>query len=57
MAQIVVKCPKSGNLVPTGKTVDREAWDTATFKDNSFVCPDCGNIHRWEKEDAQLKDG
>jgi hypothetical protein len=52
MAAVLIACPDTGGLVPTGADVlgldDLEA-------DNRLVeCPECGNDHAWSARDAVL---
>jgi hypothetical protein len=58
MALIVIKCPKSGEDVPTGMATDRTAWDRLPplWVGEPFLCPTCRKVHRWTKEDAWLED-
>jgi hypothetical protein len=55
MANVLIKCPKSGMPVPTGIAMDKVAFATATLKNNTVgLCPDCGESHTWSKDDAFL---
>lgn len=52
MAAVLIACPDTGGLVPTGADVlgleDLEV-------DNHLVdCPECGNDHAWLARDAVL---
>lgn len=52
--QIAIRCPKTGQAVPTGVATDEESFKTMTLTDNSFQCPRCGEMHTWSKKDAFL---
>ena len=54
MAQVVITCPTTGRKVPTGVSLDRASWETATLENNSLRCPACGQTHVWSKKDAEL---
>ena len=56
MGQIVIKCPVTGRLVPTGMGADKSSFEASSYEGNSFQCPECGNMHTWDKKDAQLQD-
>jgi hypothetical protein len=52
MAAVLIACPESGGLVPTGVNVrDLDELDA----ENVLIdCPDCGLDHPWTKFDAVL---
>jgi hypothetical protein len=52
MAAVLISCPETGGLVPTGANVrDLDDLDT----ENLLIdCPDCGLDHRWTNIDAVL---
>jgi len=54
MAKVMIKCPTTGKLVPTGVEMDQASFETAQLADNGIRCPACGESHVWNKEDAQL---
>lgn len=56
MAQVVIKCPRTGKWVPTGIDMDAASFAGANMSGNSFgPCPACGASHTWDKKDAKLK--
>lgn len=57
MARIMIKCPKTGKMVPTGMGTDRESFETSTFRDNAVQCAACGETHLWQGQDAVLDEG
>jgi hypothetical protein len=50
MPPILIACPVSGNLIPTGSEANRlgEASKPGVVLD----CPDCGQDHEWDARDA-----
>ena len=55
MANVVIKCPKTGKLVPTGMNMDEASFKTSSMSGNSFICPACGETHTWNKDQASLQ--
>lgn len=55
MADVMIKCPKTGGDVPTGVTMDSSSFEAAEMSGNSFTCPDCGELHTWSKDDAWVR--
>jgi endogenous inhibitor of DNA gyrase (YacG/DUF329 family) len=56
MANVMIKCPATGKLVPTGFEMDAQSFASSDLSDNSVSCPACGGTHVWSKEDAQLEE-
>jgi hypothetical protein len=55
MARVMIRCPVTGNPVPTGMNVT--SLDGVTMRDNVLGnCPECGRDHVWSGEDAFLED-
>lgn len=55
MANVMIKCPNTGQLVPTGLAMDAQSFASAKIGKNTIGnCPACGKKHVWKKEDAQL---
>jgi hypothetical protein len=54
--QIMINCAKTGQSVSTGMITDQTAWRklAASWKGAAFVCPVCGAMHAWIKNDAFL---
>jgi endogenous inhibitor of DNA gyrase (YacG/DUF329 family) len=49
----MIKCPKTGEPVPTGIGMDFENFKTVKMSGNVLGnCPACGGSHTWEQEDA-----
>jgi len=52
--RILVRCPTTCLLSPTGEEVLESAWAKATLKLPKLVCSHCGQIHKWTKKDVVL---
>lgn len=53
MADVMIKCPTTGQPVPTNIGFDFETFKNVTMKDNTLGhCPACGQDHVWQQEDA-----
>ena len=52
--RILVRCPSTGRLAPTGKTVEEAAWDNHQAKSPRLTCPHCDEVHNWTKKDVVL---
>jgi hypothetical protein len=52
---VMIKCPNTGQMVPTGIAMDKEGFKTAELANNSFQCPACRQTHTWSKKDASLQ--
>jgi hypothetical protein len=50
----VIRCPKTGEEVPTGTTVEIELVHTLPKDKMPLLCPACGEEHEWSAEDALL---
>ncbi len=56
MGQVVIKCPVTGKLIPTGIAMDKASFESASMSNESVRCPECGEWHTWDKKDAELQD-
>ena len=52
--RILVRCPSTGRLTPTGKTVEESAWEETKLKSPRLSCPHCNQVHTWTKKDVVL---
>jgi hypothetical protein len=53
MAPVLISCPTTGRLVPTGVEADGE--DELDADGHVLLaCPDCGGNHQWGLTDAAL---
>jgi hypothetical protein len=57
MPRVMIKCPKTLKLVPTGIAVGKSSFDNPTNIVAKYTvrCPSCGEKHTWSKSDAVLK--
>ena len=58
MPHVLIDCPISGALVPTGADAD-DAEDLDRLPDENLLidCPDCGRDHEWTPAEAVLSAG
>ena len=58
MPRVMIKCPKTLKLVPTGIAMSKSSFDNPTnvLATNTVRCPSCGEKHIWSKSDAVLED-
>jgi endogenous inhibitor of DNA gyrase (YacG/DUF329 family) len=56
MGMVIIKCPVTGQPVPTGLVMDKEEFGRASLVGNILRCPACGRMHEWTREQAQLVD-
>ena len=54
MANVMIRCPKTGEAVPTGIAMEPDSWRSTQMSDNRIQCSSCGEVHVWQKEDAFL---
>lgn len=52
--RILVRCPATSKLTPTGQTVEEEAWEKTKLKEHKVPCPHCQGMHAWTKKDVVL---
>jgi hypothetical protein len=52
--RILVRCPATSKLTPTGQTVEEEAWGETKLKEHKVTCPHCRGTHAWTKKDVVL---
>ena len=55
MASLMIKCPVTGKDVPTGIVMPPEALANVSLSNMSVECPECHQVHVWNKKDAYLK--
>ncbi len=57
MGRVMIKCPKTGEMIPTGISMDEESSRSSRILEGGRVeCPECGAIHVWSKSDAVVVD-
>ncbi|HEV2095483.1 MAG TPA: hypothetical protein VGQ82_03175 [Chthoniobacterales bacterium] len=52
--RILVRCPSTAKLTPTGQTVEEDAWTETKLKAHKMSCPHCEQVHDWTKKDVVL---
>lgn len=52
--RLLIRCPSTAKLIPTGQTIEEEAWSDAKLKQAKLSCPHCQGTHAWKKEDVIL---
>src|SRR5207237_10475560 len=52
--RILVRCPSTGRLAATGKTVEEALWADTKLNRPRLTCPHCGEVHAWTKQDGVL---
>lgn len=52
--RLLVRCPATSKLTPTGLTIDEQLWTTTKLKASRFTCPHCRQVHSWTKKDVVL---
>ncbi len=55
MARVMITCLESGKPIYTGMSCDEITFETIQFTDKSVLCPECGRVHAWNKQDAYLE--
>ena len=57
MGRVMIKCPKTGEMIPTGISMDEESFrNSRTLQGGRVQCPECGAIHTWSASDAIVVD-
>ena len=52
--RILVRCPSTAKLTPTGKTVKEALWSKTKLNRPRLTCPHCRQVHNWTKKDVVL---
>jgi hypothetical protein len=47
--RLLVRCPSTAKLTPTGQTIEEKLWVAAKVKTAKFTCPHCRQVHTWTK--------
>jgi hypothetical protein len=55
MGIVTVRCPATGQEVPTGVLMEPDQFKLARFGPNTFICDACGESHVWEKPEATVQ--
>jgi len=52
--RILVRCPSTRKLAPTGKTIEEALWKNTKLNRPRLTCPHCRQVHSWTKDDVVL---
>ncbi len=57
MGAIMIRCPKTDELIPVGIDTDQDTFRRLCRKSRHtpVQCPACGGRHAWSKKDAVLE--
>jgi hypothetical protein len=56
MAQVQIRCPRSGLWASIGLEVDPEHWPGVEAYMEVATCGVCGDTHTWSKREARIVD-
>ncbi len=54
MGLVMIRCPRTGQEIPTGIEMEREQFGSAPVFFARVDCPVCGRQHEWFAGDAWL---
>jgi hypothetical protein len=52
--RLLIRCPSTAKLTPSGQTIREELWEKAKIKSSKMTCPHCRQVHTWTKKDVVL---
>jgi endogenous inhibitor of DNA gyrase (YacG/DUF329 family) len=52
MAELQIKCPKTGKFVSTGVEMDAAEFGGTPGYEARIRCPHCGETHAWKRTDV-----
>ncbi len=52
MPMLLIKCPTTQKLIPTGMAFDKGSFESATLSNNQMRCSACNQLHVWNKQDV-----
>ena len=52
--RILVRCPTTAKLTPTGQVVEEELWPDKKVNPHKLNCAHCAKVHTWTKKDVVL---
>ncbi len=55
MARVMITCLESWKPIYTGMSFDEITFETTPLTDQSVLCPECGRVNAWNKQDAYLE--
>jgi hypothetical protein len=56
IAKVMIRCTETNEPVYTGISMEESAFESRDLGTQSLLCPDCGQEHAWDKDDAELED-
>jgi hypothetical protein len=56
MRRVMIRCQSTGTAVPTDFMSSPDVFAELRFAQMRLVCPACGEVHVWGREDAFLED-
>ncbi|MDA9427001.1 hypothetical protein XH97_33530 [Bradyrhizobium sp. CCBAU 53380] len=56
MGMVMVKCPQTGRVIPTGIMSDRETFLRSVVFYGNTHCPDCRANHHWFAREAWVEE-
>jgi hypothetical protein len=54
-SRVMIRCPMTGRSIPTGLTAEESTWHSRPIGLNRVSCPECKQVHAWNKSDAHLE--
>ena len=48
--RILIRCPSTAKLTPSGQTIREDLWAKAKVKSNNLNCPHCGQSHPGQRK-------
>ncbi len=55
MARVMITCPETGKPIYTGMSFDGITFEASQLIEKSVLCPECAQVHIWNKQDAYLE--
>ncbi len=56
IAKVMIRCTETNEPVYTGISMDESTFESRDLGTKRVLCPDCGQEHTWDKDDAELED-
>jgi len=53
---VVIRCPRTGRVIPTGIEADRSSFSSRPVFFSRTLCPVCGSHHEWFAKDAWVRE-
>jgi hypothetical protein len=53
---VTIKCPDTGQEVPTGIVMTPAEFEHAALTGNVLRCPACGRMHAWTRQEAFFRE-